>query len=120
MVNSPPKDKDYHSGVCYYIKMSDSKFKKKKEDFKCENCGFEVEGNGFTNHCPHCLWSKHVDIFPGDRSENCSGLMKPINTEQNKGEWSIIHKCQLCSKIQKNKISPQDNFDLVVKISAKK
>jgi hypothetical protein len=105
--------------------MSDSKFKRKIEDFKCENCGAEVVGNGFTNHCPHCLWSKHVDIFPGDRSllrqgsagQACEGMMKPISVEENKGEWSIIHKCQLCSKIQKNKISPDDNFDLIVKIS---
>lgn len=31
------------------------------EDFICENCGTEVKGNGYTNHCPKCLWSKHVD-----------------------------------------------------------
>jgi hypothetical protein len=97
-----------------------SKFKRKIEDFKCENCGAEVVGNGFTNHCPHCLWSKHVDIFPGDRSETCCGLMQPISAEEGGGEWSIIHKCQLCGKIQKNKISSQDDFGLVVKISTER
>jgi hypothetical protein len=97
--------------------MSDSKFKKKIEDFVCENCKAEVKGNGFTNHCPHCLWSKHVDIFPGDRAETCEGLMKPIDMEESRGEWSIIHKCQLCSKIQKNKTSKEDDFDKIVKIS---
>jgi hypothetical protein len=98
--------------------MPSLKFKKKKEDFVCGNCGAEVMGNGFTNHCPHCLWSKHVDIFPGDRSETCFGLMRPISAEENGGEWSIIHKCELCGKIQKNKISPKDDFDLIVKISS--
>lgn len=97
--------------------MSSLKFKKKKEDFTCENCGTEVIGDGFTNHCPKCLHSKHVDIFPGDRAENCGGLMKPISAEENGREWSIIHKCQKCGKMQKNKISKQDNFDEVVEIS---
>lgn len=94
-----------------------SKFKKKIEDFVCEQCGAEVKGNGFTNHCPKCLYSKHVDVFPGDRTESCSGLMEPISAEESGGEWSIIHKCQKCSKLQKNKISKEDDFDKVVEIS---
>ena len=44
--------------------MPSLKFKRKKENFVCENCGAEVKGDGFTNHCPKCLYSKHVDIFP--------------------------------------------------------
>jgi hypothetical protein len=96
-----------------------SKFKRKIEDFVCENCGAKVKGNGFTNHCPKCLYSKHVDIFPGDRAEICGGLMGPISSEENGGEWSIVHKCQKCGKIQKNKISKEDDFEEVIKISAK-
>lgn len=96
-----------------------SKFKRKIENFVCQNCDFEVKGNGFTNHCPKCLYSKHVDIFPGDRSEDCGGLMAPISAEENGGKWSIIHKCQKCSKLQKNKISPDDDFDKVVEIPTK-
>jgi hypothetical protein len=109
------------------------KFKKKKEDFVCENpdaggsggrlerrpCNTLVKGDGFTNHCSKCLYSKHVDIFPVDRSETCGGLMKPISAEENGGEWSVIHKCLECSKIQKNKISKEYNFEEVIKISAK-
>jgi ribosomal protein L37AE/L43A len=96
-----------------------SKFKKKIEDFVCENCGVEVKGGGFTNHCPKCLHSKHVDIFPGDRAESCGGSMKPISAEESGGEWSITHKCQKCGKEQKNKIQKEDDFEKVVKISAK-
>jgi DNA-directed RNA polymerase subunit RPC12/RpoP len=95
------------------------KFKKKKEDFICENCGAIVKGNGFTNHCPKCLYSKHVDIFPGDRSQNCGGLMKPISAEESGEKWSLVHKCLKCGKEQKNKISKEDDFGEVVKISAK-
>lgn len=90
--------------------MPSLKFKKKKEDFVCENCDIEVIGDGFTNHCPKCLYSKHVDIFPGDRLETCDSLMVPIMAEENGGEWSIIHKCQKCGKEQKNKIQKRDDF----------
>ena len=51
-------------------------FIRKTEDFICEHCGREVRGNGYTNHCPYCLWSKHVDINPGDRAAGCGGLKR--------------------------------------------
>ena len=94
-----------------------SKFKRKIEDFICENCTTAIKGDGFTNHCSRCLYSKHVDVFPGDRAENCGGLMKPISALENGGEWSIIQQCQKCGKQQKNKISKDDDFEEVVKIS---
>lgn len=92
------------------------KFKRTKEDFKCENCLEDVNGDGYTNHCPHCLWSKHVDIFPGDRLEGCGGMMEPIDTEENSGEWRVIQKCKKCGKIHKNRLSTRDNFDHLVNI----
>ncbi len=95
-------------------------FKKTKEDFVCENCGTEVKGNGYTNHCPKCLWSKHVDNFPGDREALCFGMMEPIDTLEEGGEWSVIHRCKNCKKEQKNKISKEDDFDLLVKIKQKR
>ena len=61
------------------IKMK--RFNRRIEDFTCEHCGTEVHGNGYTNHCPNCLWSKHVDINPGDRAADCGGLMEPIAVE---------------------------------------
>jgi hypothetical protein len=94
-----------------------SKFKRKIEDFICENCGNEVKGDGFTNHCPKCLYSKHVDIFPGDRAETCGGMMEPVDTEESGGQWQVIQKCCRCGKIHKNKISTNDNFDHLIKIS---
>ena len=51
-------------------------FQRCPEDFECGNCGHEIEGNGYTNHCTACLWSKHVDVNPGDRAADCHGLMK--------------------------------------------
>ena len=81
------------------------KFTKKVENFICENCGKSVIGNGYTNHCPFCLYSKHVDINPGDRSCNCGGLMKPIEIQQKNGEFVILHKCIKCGFERKNKVT---------------
>ena len=91
-------------------------FTKKLEDFVCENCGHSMKGNGYTNHCANCLWSKHVDINPGDRAESCGGLMKPIEIIQIKQEFSVLQKCVKCGHQRKNRISKEDNFDVVLKI----
>jgi RNHCP domain len=74
-------------------------------------------GNGYTNHCPKCLWSQHVDINPGDRSATCLGMMKPIGIENQKGEWVIIHECQICKYKKRNKVSSRDDIDVVAKIA---
>lgn len=78
-------------------------FKKVIEDFTCEHCGAEVEGNGYTNHCPKCLWSMHVDNDPGDRANHCNGLMEPIAIEYKSSGSIITHKCTRCGTIKRNK-----------------
>lgn len=92
-------------------------FIKNKENFICEHCGVPVIGNGFTNHCPKCLFSKHVDIDPGDRKESCRGMMAPFFVEKEGNEYKITHKCLKCGATKRNKVSPQDDFDSVVKIA---
>lgn len=68
-----------------------------KQDFVCENCGEEVVGDGYTDHCPKCLWGKHVDEeIPGDRASGCKGLMEPVRVEYEKGNYRVYHKCTKC------------------------
>ena len=86
-------------------------FKRTIEDFKCENCGQEVSGNGYTNHCPICLFSKHVDIDPGDRENDCRGLMQPIGLETDKDGFDVVHKCLICGEVKKVKSGKSDNID---------
>lgn len=100
--------------------MKDSKkFQRNIEDFECLNCNRLISGNGYTNHCPICLWSRHVDLNPGDRKSDCLGMMLPKELNQRGGEYSIIHKCQSCGLLKKNKISENDDFDNLIKISSK-
>jgi len=105
-----------------------SKFKKTKEDFVCQKCGFLVRGSGYTNHCSECLWSKHVDIFPGDRAllrqgsagaqQGCEGMMEPIRIKKKGKEYIIIHKCQKCGAEKPNKTVKDDNFQMIIQISS--
>lgn len=97
------------------IKDMSLNFKRKIENFDCEHCGASVFGNGYTNHCPECLWSKHVDKDPGDRAEPCGGLMKPHRAEVSAGEISIIHKCISCKKEKRNKRGHHDNELAILK-----
>ena len=95
-------------------------FQKTKEDFICEHCGTEVKGDGYTNHCPHCLYSKHVDINPGDREEDCGGLMEPVDLELKDGKYIIVHRCQRCGFVRRNKVDEGDDFNAVIDLSRKK
>jgi hypothetical protein len=77
--------------------------------FDCINCGAAVSAltNGsYRNHCPVCLCSVHVDLRPGDRANDCAGLMRPagLTHSGNKG-WQIVHRCERCGGTQRNRIA---------------
>ena len=95
------------------------RFNELDEGFICENCGKNVKPLGYSSrdHCPYCLYSKHVDINPGDRLNPCKGLLKPIELEKYKDTYKIIYKCLKCSQIHKNIIATDDNMDLIISLS---
>ena len=94
------------------------KFTKTIENFECAHCGAMVFGNGYTNHCPHCLWSKHVDNNPGDRASDCGGMMIPISVETAGNGFIITHKCEKCGKTIRQRSSENDNIDTIIEISS--
>ena len=98
------------------------KFNMIDESFICEHCGKEVEPLNYSarDHCPFCLYSKHVDINPGDRQNNCLGLLKPIDIEKFKQTYKIIYRCEKCHQTHKNIMANDDNFDLIMQISSNK
>lgn len=95
------------------------KFQRKIEDFTCKKCGNKTRGNGYTDHCPKCLWSLHVDINPGDRSAKCIGLMAPAGIEIKNNKYLIRYLCEKCGYKYKVKSVPDDDFNEILKISAK-
>ncbi len=94
-------------------------FIRTKEDFVCEHCGVEVKGNGYTNHCPKCLWGKHVDIDPGDRAETCGGMMEPVGVEIVSGDFVLTHTCISCGTTRRNKTAKNDDRGAVLGIAEK-
>ncbi len=105
-----------------------------KDEFRCCNCGGRVStsefiGTSHRNHCPSCLWSKHVDLEKaGDRKASCHAGMKPIGltfkqagidryNRPRQGELMINHQCtnRDCSKLSINRIAGDDNSDVILR-----
>lgn len=106
--------------------MEQKRFTKNDNPFVCANCGREVlpMGSSSRNHCPFCLCSLHVDVNPGDRANECGGLMRPIRSEPDaKHGFIIIHKCEKCGEIRRNRAAlnaktQNDNRSLLVRLTA--
>jgi hypothetical protein len=75
-------------------------------------------GTSQRNHCPKCLWSRHVDFQAGDRRSVCRSAMEPIAVwvRQN-GEWSIVHRCSQCGALRTNRIAGDDNELLLLSMA---
>jgi len=86
------------------------------ESFKCGHCkafiGPTVSGGRHRNHCPLCLYSRHVDDRqPGDRASACRSLMAPIGTfHRPKGEQVVLHLCLGCGVERYNRVAADDNL----------
>jgi ribosomal protein L37AE/L43A len=96
----------------------DARFTRRTEDFCCANCAEMVEGDGYTNHCPACLWSLHVDINPGDRASECRGTMRPVGIDQKSGEWRVMHECTVCGHRKVNRLAAGDNREVVLALAS--
>ncbi len=75
-------------------------------------------GGHHRNHCPYCLYSRHVDAtVSGDRASGCRGLMEPTGAFQRpNGEHVVVHRCQSCGFERFNRIAADDDFDLVLSL----
>jgi ribosomal protein L37AE/L43A len=98
--------------------MSSRRFRRTTEDFVCEWCGTEVKGTGYTDHCPGCLSSKHVDINPGDRASPCQGRMTPTSAVYERGEFTITYCCRKCGAEKRVRAAAGDDRDLLVRLAA--
>lgn len=90
--------------------------------FKCGHCkqfiGAPISGGRHRNHCPNCLYSRHVDdTMPGDRRSDCHALMAPVSIlARRNGEQVIIHRCLGCGKEDPNRIAADDNPLLLMRL----
>lgn len=81
--------------------------------------GRDVGKLGYTSrdHCNNCLYSLHVDIYPGDRLNECRGLLKPLNVSNtSKKQMQIEYVCTKCGKIERNIVAKDDNEEEIYRI----
>jgi hypothetical protein len=65
-----------------------------------------LTNGSYRNHCPECLWSKHVDVKPGDRASSCHGLMQPERLDHRSGKGLVIvHRCVQCGFVRVNRVA---------------
>ena len=94
--------------------------------FKCGHCHVYISaepvlsGVNNRNHCPYCLWSKHLDLYQaGDRLAACKSLMRPVGLalkhthkkygSQMAGELMLVHLCTECEKLAANRLAADDD-----------
>jgi hypothetical protein len=106
-------------------------------DFRCLHCRQPVSATPIfsgvknRNHCPYCLWSRHVDLcVAGDRLAACKEPMRPIGltikrtrnkygpeevkTSVPAGELMLIHQCAACGKVSINRVAADDIPEMVL------
>jgi hypothetical protein len=100
-------------------------YPQREQEFICVHCQQLVTCNPIVagvqnrNHCPCCLWSRHLDWrTPGDRLSPCRQAMEPVGltTKRGKnkyggernGELMLIHRCG-CGAVVINRIAADDH-----------
>jgi hypothetical protein len=73
-----------------------------------------VHGDGYTNHCPGCLWSRHVDVHPGDRAAACRALMEPVALLYERGSFVLVHRCVACGHQRRNRTGAGDDLSVLL------
>ena len=95
-----------------------------RSTFTCGRCHASIprvaSGTRHRNHCPQCLWSRHLDETPGDRAASCHSLMEPLCIAvRGDGEWLIVHRCTGCGDLDLNRTSGDDNPLLLVRLAVR-
>jgi hypothetical protein len=102
-------------------------------DFTCAHChglvssAHLLSGVNNRNHCPYCLWSRHLDLFAaGDRLSACKAPMKPIGLtmkmgrkkyqQEARGELMLIHQCTECAALSINRIAADDDSSAIIAV----
>jgi hypothetical protein len=103
------------------------------QEFTCLHCGLYVTfapliaGVQNRNHCPYCLWSRHLDWrTSGDRLSNCRAGMRPLGlttkrgrnkyARERDGELMLVHRCAGCGELVINRIAADDHVPTILEL----
>jgi hypothetical protein len=102
-----------------------------EQTFRCVGCGLTVScaplaaGVLNRNHCPVCLFSRHLDWREaGDRRSNCRAAMEPVGlvtkpsrnkyARERDGELQIVHRCVACGRLSLNRVAADDDPEAIL------
>ncbi|MFC4125775.1 RNHCP domain-containing protein [Nocardia rhizosphaerae] len=94
------------------------------DTFSCIRCGLVVStyaaDGARRNHCPSCLYSRHVvDQVDGGVSD-CGARMSPIAIAVPRSEnWMLIHRCARCDELTANPVCADDNQLVLTRIAVR-
>jgi hypothetical protein len=109
-------------GRTFKDRSQHNKFAGRGDEFRCRHCrmfvGAVPSGGRHRNHCPFCLYSRHVDAkMMGDRGSDCGGSMMPAGMfVRPNGEHTIVHRCMDCGVERHNRIAADDDFERVLSL----
>jgi len=102
------------------------------QDFQCVRCGHLILTNPLLagvnnrNHCPYCLWSRHMDLWEaGDRLSACKAPMRPVGLTLKRrhkkyaagsGELMLVHLCTVCGRVSINRIAADDDTESILAV----
>lgn len=96
------------------------RFTAREEPFTCLACGEPVaplDGTTFRDHCPRCLWGRHVDELPGDRAADCGGALEPVGLVGGEDARQIVYRCRECGALRRNRTAPDDHADALLELA---
>jgi hypothetical protein len=101
-------------------------------DFRCAHChqivssAHLLSGVNNRNHCPYCLWSRHLDLYAaGDRLSACKAPMQPValttkrgrnKYARGRGELMLVHRCMDCWGVSINRIAADDDAATLLEV----
>lgn len=106
---------EYVMAKTYRNRERAPRFPASEETFRCVHCkllvGTTPSGGRHRNHCPYCLYSRHVDErTPGDRASACGASMAPVAYFlRPKGEQVLVHRCLGCGFERYCRIAADDS-----------
>jgi hypothetical protein len=94
-------------------------FKKRNEGFLCKDCGKNVKlhPSSSRDHCNFCLYGLHVDKQPGDRANDCRGVLEPVGLRRKNAKEQIVYRCQKCKQEVFCITAPDDDFERVLELT---
>jgi len=99
--------------------MQTPQFTERNDAFVCARCGADVppHPSSSRDHCNRCLTGLHVDVYPGDRLNECRGLLTPIGLQTKSGKTKVVYRCETCGARVFNLVAPDDDAEAIASLS---